>query len=98
MAVSLSLQQAITRLQEAKKERKALDREINDLRYLIADLTNSPLRKDFRERDKKIYFDWKKNKLKGKKGWQLRLWDKYNISSDRLREIYNQQKALREKG
>lgn len=91
-----SLQQATIRLQEAKEERKALDREINDLRYLIADLSDSPLRKDFRERDRKIYLDWKKNMLKGKKGWQYELWEKYGISSERLREIYKQQKALRE--
>lgn len=95
--MGVTLKQAEEKLIDLREKRKALDREIDDLRYLIADLTDSPLKKDFRERDKKIYLDWERNKLKGKKGWRFKLYEKYNIGSDRLRAIYNEQKELREK-
>lgn len=82
---------------DLREKRKLIDREINELRFYIADLIDYPLRNDFRKRDRKIYFDWKRNLVKGKRGWRLQLFLKYNLGADRLREIYNQQKALQEK-
>lgn len=92
----VTLQQAEKRLAEAKQELKALKREIETLRYLLADLGGLPVRRDLRDRDRGIYRDWETYKLKGK-NWIHQLCDKYDLGPDRLREIYNQQKALREK-
>ncbi|MBN8879836.1 MAG: hypothetical protein J0I32_19990 [Sphingobacteriales bacterium] len=93
----MTITQAEEKLFALRQKRKALDQEINDLRYLIADLSGAPLRKDHRARNRKIYVDWNRNKRNGKKQWQLRLSQKYDLGSDRLRAIYNLQKELREK-
>lgn len=93
----MTLKQAEKRLAEAQKERKALDQEIETLRYLLSDLGGIPVRRDLRDRDKKIYRDWEALKLKDKKRWIHDLCDKYDLGPDRIRTIYNEQKELREK-
>lgn len=90
----MTIQQAKERLTDLRVKRKELDQQINALRFFIADSTNHEQGKDKRKRDKKIYLDWKRNLVKGKRGWRLQLFLKYNLGVDRLREIYNQQKAI----
>lgn len=92
----MTLTQAKKRLAEAKQELIALQQEIDELRYLLSDLGDTPVQRDLRARDKAIYRDWIAiKKLKGTEHW-LKLTKKYKLGPDRLREIYNQQKALME--
>lgn len=94
MAVK-SLKQAIARLEQARKERKALDLEILELMHLVADLGDDPKQKKFRDRDRNIYHDFEAGR--GIKNYILVLSEKYNLGPDQVRLIYKQQKELREK-
>jgi hypothetical protein len=93
MAVK-TLQQAEERLIELREKRKALDREMQDLKHLIADLSDSPLKNDNRERDRNIYLDWEAGRLTGKKMHWLELGGKYDLGPDQLRLIHKQQKEI----